>query len=537
MTAWTKLRTALGTTPGVFAAVLTANALTGCTTDFAPVADTQVEGTITPGQGVIVGEVDWQDTSELAPGSAEARNADATVYLYMPRTGKRCTGFHVAPGVVMTNNHCVPDAHTAEYTKVIPNMVRGGSSADWGTMVCDELIATNPAMDMSLIRCPQTDFAPIVTLDTAHVPKGTAVYLMHQNCDYESYRGCRPNKKMSPGKALTRLRGRDGIITHDADMLRGSSGGPLFDAETHRVVGLNYAHFRPDERQRGSVNVAWSMERVIPWLKANVPSIAFRIHEDRVDCRLSTTDGVVEEDDVCASLTGPARYFRALSEGHGGGSLWTGAMAKPASNAVAWSFEVEEAGGYALSAYVVGTENASQSARYVVRVNGAATQVTMDQTAMDGWTRLTQLQLSPGSRVDVSLADETGEPASLKRRVLFDAMRLSPAVATPDPEPEPDPDPIVDPEPEPDPIVDPEPEPEPMSCAQVQVNDTVTSLNVRPTPNTDYAPLGIVSGGDVLDREDTVQGKLVRGTTDWFQIDFEGETGFISAYYATCTDA
>jgi murein DD-endopeptidase MepM/ murein hydrolase activator NlpD len=69
---------------------------------------------------------------------------------------------------------------------------------------------------------------------------------------------------------------------------------------------------------------------------------------------------------------------------------------------------------------------------------------------------------------------------------------------------------------------------------EVQVADGAT-LNVRPTPSTQQAPVGKLTDGDIVDVLAQVKGEVVSGNDLWFQIQAPGLTGYISAQFAQCT--
>jgi murein DD-endopeptidase MepM/ murein hydrolase activator NlpD len=69
---------------------------------------------------------------------------------------------------------------------------------------------------------------------------------------------------------------------------------------------------------------------------------------------------------------------------------------------------------------------------------------------------------------------------------------------------------------------------------EVQVADGAT-LNVRPTPSTQQAPVGKLNDGDIVDVLAQVKGEAVSGNDLWFQIQAPSVTGYISAQFAQCT--
>ena len=218
---------------------------------------------------LIIGAIDWQEASSLPQGSAQRANADAVAYVSIPRRGSRCTGFLVAPDVLMTNHHCIPDAASAAG---VTAQFRYEAGATNDTRVdCSGFIGNDAALDYALLRCASRpgDVVGVVGLDTGTARTNEGVYAIHQNCDYYTQSNCRPNKKYSPGK-VTRLTAE---IGHDADTLGGSSGSPVFAADTHNVIGLHHSGSGNNGNGRGTVNWAVPMSRIVPAIQQRHPGL------------------------------------------------------------------------------------------------------------------------------------------------------------------------------------------------------------------------------------------------------------------------
>lgn len=61
--------------------------------------------------GVIVEKLDWQDLTSLGEKTPFANNSRAVGLINLP--GERCTGFLIDKDLVMTNEHCIPNAISA----------------------------------------------------------------------------------------------------------------------------------------------------------------------------------------------------------------------------------------------------------------------------------------------------------------------------------------------------------------------------------------------------------------------------------------
>lgn len=62
-----------------------------------------------------------------------------------------------------------------------------------------------------------------------------------------------------------------------------------------------------------------------------------------------------------------------------------------------------------------------------------------------------------------------------------------------------------------------------------------SSLNVRDAPGTDGAIVGSLPNNAVVAVVERVEGEVVSGVSEWFDIESGATAGFVSAAYATCT--
>ena len=220
---------------------------------------------------VIIGAVDWQEAAALPEGSAERAVSRAVAYLSIPAEGSRCTGFLIAPDVVMTNHHCIPSAAAAAGVRALFHYEQGGPADDPG-VDCSEFLGNDAGLDFALLRCPSRpgDTLGVVALDATTPSRSAGIYVIHQNCDYYGAPDCAPTKKYSPGQVTSTM----SDIGHDADTLGGSSGSPLFSRVSHTVIGLHHVGLGNDGRGRGSENRAVPMSAILPVLVERYPGVA-----------------------------------------------------------------------------------------------------------------------------------------------------------------------------------------------------------------------------------------------------------------------
>lgn len=219
---------------------------------------------------VIVGSVNWQETVTLPEGSAERQNAMAVAYLSIPSEGTRCTGFLITPDVIMTNQHCIPRASSANGVRAYFHREAGSTVSDSG-VACDTFLGNDATLDFALLQCAGTpgDTFGVVGLASTSLAKDAQIYVIHQNCDYYTSPSCDPTKKYSPGK-ITLTGGEFG---HDADTLGGSSGSPLFSRTSHAVVGLHHVGLSNDGNGRGSENRAVRMSNILSAFAQRYPGL------------------------------------------------------------------------------------------------------------------------------------------------------------------------------------------------------------------------------------------------------------------------
>ncbi|MCC7073065.1 MAG: trypsin-like peptidase domain-containing protein [Deltaproteobacteria bacterium] len=259
---------------------------------------------------VIVGGIDWQEAATLPEGSAERAVSRAVAYLSIPAQSSRCTGFLIAPDVVMTNHHCIPSAEAAAGVRALFQYEQGGPANDPGTD-CSEFLGNDATLDFALLRCPSRpgDALGVLALEAANPSRSAGIYVIHQNCDYYSAPECAPTKKYSPGQVTSTM----SEIGHDADTLGGSSGSPLFSRVTHTVIGLHHVGLGNNGSGRGSENRAVPMSAILPVITARYPGITLgaRAPADQGTPAPVVADGY-EPNDLLADATAVQLPFASV---------------------------------------------------------------------------------------------------------------------------------------------------------------------------------------------------------------------------------
>lgn len=169
-----------------------------------------------------------------------------------PRFGFRGTGFVVGNGnLVATNFHVLPPAGQTEGGAVMAVM----TSRSDGTLRRAQVVATDRAHDLALLRMEGEPLKAAELEAPGMAREGQAVGLMgfpigstlgfapvtHRGivaCITTAALPAATSQSLDP-RAIVRLReGNYELLQLDATAYPGNSGGPVFDAQTGRVIGI-----------------------------------------------------------------------------------------------------------------------------------------------------------------------------------------------------------------------------------------------------------------------------------------------------------
>lgn len=221
---------------------------------------------------IIVGSLDWKEITSLSPTSPIFENASFVADVDLPAFGSRCTGFLISEDVLMTNQHCVTRESDARGLTAAFNHVAGVPESQWDKYNCSEFIGNNNALDFALVRCQGSPGAQYgyAQLSDQFYGAGEQIYIVQQNCDYYTNRGCDHSKKYSEG-SLTNARSTS--YTHNADTLGGSSGSPVFSKQNNQVIGIHHAGRGNNGQGRGLENYAVPMDKIVAYIQSNFPGV------------------------------------------------------------------------------------------------------------------------------------------------------------------------------------------------------------------------------------------------------------------------
>ena len=136
-----------------------------------------------------------------------------------------------------------------------------------------------------------------------------------------------------------------------------------------------------------------------------------------------TADGrIIEPRSACYLAGGDPRFWRREDTGHGGAHEWTRTTTSPSpANFARWLLRPGRPRLVRLDAYISGGE--ATAAVYEIAHAGQVERVTIDQTAVDGFVTLGELELAGDGDEYVQLADNTGTTGE---RLVFGALRVVP---------------------------------------------------------------------------------------------------------------
>jgi MYXO-CTERM domain-containing protein len=151
---------------------------------------------------------------------------------------------------------------------------------------------------------------------------------------------------------------------------------------------------------------------------------------DTITCAVSSQGStIIEEDRDCVIRTGSEDEFQEV-DGHGGHAWWTlmNVEAPDYAEGAIWQFRFEDAGSYGLEAWVpAGLGDLSSRPIYKVQFDGQTEKVWPDLTSIsDGWLALGTWDFAAGGDQWVRLGDNHDVADQAGRRVVFDALRISP---------------------------------------------------------------------------------------------------------------
>jgi GH25 family lysozyme M1 (1,4-beta-N-acetylmuramidase) len=149
--------------------------------------------------------------------------------------------------------------------------------------------------------------------------------------------------------------------------------------------------------------------------------------EDCPPCAVIPAEGgAVDDTGPCFTAGGPPATMRVENAGYASYLRWTHttALAEPA-NYGQWDLTFAEGGRYRVEAHTPAPWGQSRRTVYQIRHAGQDAAIEIDQSAIDGWTPLGDLDFAAGGGQSVRVDDNTGEPNQDEIKIVFDAIRFT----------------------------------------------------------------------------------------------------------------
>ena len=151
--------------------------------------------------------------------------------------------------------------------------------------------------------------------------------------------------------------------------------------------------------------------------------------EDCGPCQtIDAAGGEVDDSGACFTVGGPSAFMRHVTDaGEDGELYWTHTTSNATeANFGQWDLFLVAAGKYHIEVDTPAKYAQSKMAKYVVHAKTGDQNVTIDQTAVDGWQALGDFDLAAGGHQWIHAGDNTGEPGAGNIQLVFDAVRLTP---------------------------------------------------------------------------------------------------------------
>lgn len=115
-----------------------------------------------------------------------------------------------------------------------------------------------------------------------------------------------------------------------------------------------------------------------------------------------------------------------IGNGYNGDSIFTYATNEDSYDCMGeWKFRVVEQGNYFVEVHISNTNNKSERAPYLINTGNSSFNFILNQNNVTGWTPIGEFEFTITEQGSISLFDNTGEPLSLHKKVVYDAIRIT----------------------------------------------------------------------------------------------------------------
>lgn len=149
------------------------------------------------------------------------------------------TGFLIAPGAVMTNNHVLPVASEAG-DSLAEFALEDGGAAKVVAVQPERLFLTDETLDFTIVAC---DEAGLNGIEPIPLLRNPATVTRHERVNVIQHPRGRPKEVALHDNRVTRL--QDKVVHYRTDTEPGSSGSPVFN-NRWELVALHHAGWRED---------------------------------------------------------------------------------------------------------------------------------------------------------------------------------------------------------------------------------------------------------------------------------------------------
>lgn len=173
-----------------------------------------------------------------------------------------CTGFLVALDLFLTNNHCIKTP--TEMSSGLAEFDYDRPDATPVTLRFKKIVMTNQALDFTLLRLATPSDRPPFTFDTSVTENRPMVIIQHPagRPKQVSIENCKVFGAQIPGVTPTLT-----DFGHGCDTLGGSSGSPVIDIQSGRVLGLHHLGFIPPNQP---INRAVRIQQILDFLNTEL---------------------------------------------------------------------------------------------------------------------------------------------------------------------------------------------------------------------------------------------------------------------------
>ena len=195
-----------------------------------------------------------QDGANLVPAVCRMR--------VLTPDGKRYTGtgFLVAPGFIMTNNHVLETREWAAASQAIFHFQEGQSQLRVA-LEPERFFMTDRDLDFTIVGC---DAGPVDHIAPVRLLQNAALITRHDRVYIIQHPAGRPKEVVLRNNDVLRV--RDRVVHYRADTEGGSSGSPVFN-EDWQLVALHHAGWR--EGGDKAVNEGVSIPAIIRYLQGS----------------------------------------------------------------------------------------------------------------------------------------------------------------------------------------------------------------------------------------------------------------------------